>query len=88
VTRAFGLNHVQADTDPANLSDEQRSQRGIRALPRDLPDALTDLQVDSALCAELPKPLLETWFALRAEELRLTQGLSDRELCERYADLY
>jgi len=77
-----------SDNDPANLTDEQRKQRGIRALPRDLPDALTDLQMDSALCAELPRPLLDTWFALRGEELRLTQGLSDRELCERYAQFY
>jgi len=77
-----------SDQDPASLSDNERQQRGIRALPSDLPDALTDLQTDSALCAELPRPLLDTWFALRGEELRLTQGLSDRELCERYAKLY
>jgi len=77
-----------SDSDPADLTDSEREQRRIRALPRDLPDALSDLMTNSALCAELPKPLLDTWFALRAEELRLTQGLSDRELCERYAQLY
>jgi len=44
--------------------------------------------MDSALCTELPRPLLDTWLALRGEELRLTQGLSDRELCERYAQFY
>jgi len=77
-----------SDQDPANLSDTERKQRGIRALPRDLADALAHLQRDSALCAELPRPLLDTLLALRSEELRLTQGLSDRELCERYAKLY
>jgi len=77
-----------SDSDPADLSEDERRQRGIRALPCDLSDALSDLQADSRLRSELPEALLETWYGLRREEQRLTQGLSDRELCERYADLY
>jgi len=79
---------ARSDHDPASLTDNERRQRGIRALPHDLSDALDALQADSVLCAGLPRALLDTWFALRSEELRLTRGLSDRELCERYARLY
>ncbi|MBN0394697.1 glutamine synthetase, partial [Pseudomonas aeruginosa] len=51
-------------------------------------DALDCLQRDETLCAELPKPLLETYLAMKRHELALTAGLSDDDLCRHYAELY
>ncbi|HCA6600624.1 TPA: glutamine synthetase, partial [Pseudomonas aeruginosa] len=45
-------------------------------------------QRDEALCAELPKPLLDTYLAMKRHELALTAGLSDDDLCRHYAELY
>lgn len=77
-----------ADIDPHGLSDEERQARGIQALPATLGDALDCLQRDEALCAELPKPLLDTYLAMKRHELALTAGLSDDDLCRHYAELY
>jgi len=77
-----------ADVDPHGLSDEERQARGIQALPATLGDALDCLQRDEALCAELPKPLLDTYLAMKRHELALTAGLSDDDLCRHYAELY
>ncbi|MBF3186191.1 glutamine synthetase, partial [Pseudomonas aeruginosa] len=74
--------------DPHGLSDEERQARGIQALPATLGDALDCLQRDEALCAELPKPLLDTYLAMKRHELALTAGLSDDDLCRHYAELY
>ncbi|MCG3026218.1 glutamine synthetase family protein [Pseudomonas aeruginosa] len=70
------------------LSDEERQARGIQALPATLGDALDCLQRDETLCAELPKPLLDTYLAMKRHELALTAGLSDDDLCRHYAELY
>ncbi|MBG6487185.1 glutamine synthetase [Pseudomonas aeruginosa] len=77
-----------ADVDPHGLSDEERQARGIQALPATLGDALDCLQRDETLCAELPKPLLDTYLAMKRHELALTAGLSDDDLCRHYAELY
>ncbi|EVT83582.1 glutamine synthetase [Pseudomonas aeruginosa VRFPA09] len=77
-----------ADVDPHGLSDEERQARGIQTLPATLGDALDCLQRDETLCAELPKPLLDTYLAMKRHELALTAGLSDDDLCRHYAELY
>ncbi|CAF1337261.1 unnamed protein product, partial [Didymodactylos carnosus] len=76
------------DIDPHELSDVERKTRNINALPSDLSCALEMLSNDDVLLQTLPKPLTETYFALKREELKIIGGLDDASLCERYARLY
>ena len=76
------------DIDPDSMSEEERNIRGICALPQDLASALKLLTDDQQLCEQIPGPLLQTYFAMKREELALTKDMSAEELCVRYANLY
>ncbi|SFW98504.1 glutamine synthetase [Pseudomonas sp. NFACC49-2] len=87
IEQGLALNAV-TDEIPDDLTEEQRRSRGIIALPTDLAQALDCLRNSGALLEALPGPLVETYFALKAEELALTQALSPAERCEHYARIY
>ncbi|MBV4459052.1 glutamine synthetase family protein [Pseudomonas sp. COR58] len=87
IERKLALNAV-TDEIPDSLNDEQRKERGIVALPGSLAQALDCLRNSQALALALPTPLLDTYFALKTEELALTEQLSPADLCEHYARLY
>jgi len=81
---------LEASTDeaPDDLSEEQRQVRNIVALPGSLNDALVNLRDSKELIEQLPKLLLDAYFAVKAEELKSTETMSPIELCEHYARLY
>jgi len=87
IEQRLALNAI-TDEIPDSLNDEQREARGIVALPASLAQALDCLRRSEALMAALPAPLLDTYFALKTEELALTEQLSPADLCEHYARLY
>jgi len=87
IEQRLALNAI-TDEIPDALNDEQRRARGIVALPASLPQALDCLRHSEALIEALPKALLDTYFALKTEELTLTEQLSPADLCEHYARLY
>ncbi|WP_438301324.1 glutamine synthetase [Pseudomonas sp. NMS19W] len=87
IEQRLALNAI-TDEIPDALNDEQREARGIVALPASLAQALDCLRRSEALMAALPAPLLDTYFALKTEELALTEQLSPADLCEHYARLY
>lgn len=87
IEQRLALNAI-TDEVPDSLNEEQRLARGIVALPASLSQALECLRNSEALIEALPSALLDTWFALKTEELRLTEQLSPAELCEHYARLY
>jgi glutamine synthetase len=87
IEQRLALNAI-TDEVPDSLSEEQRQARGIIALPASLSQALECLSNSEALIEALPSALLDTWFALKTEELRLTEQLSPANLCEHYARLY
>ena len=87
IEQRLALNAI-TDEIPDSLNDEQRKARGIVALPVSLSQALDCLRDSSALIEWLPKPLLDTYYALKTEELALTEQLSPADLCEHYARLY
>lgn len=87
IEQRLALNAI-TDEIPDALNDEQREARGIVALPASLAQALDCLRRSEALMAALPAPLLDTYFALKTEELALTEQLSPTDLCEHYARLY
>jgi len=87
IEQRLALNAI-TDEIPDSLNQEQRAARGIVALPASLAQALDCLRHSQALTAALPAPLLDTYFALKTEELALTEQLSPADLCEHYARLY
>ena len=87
IEQRLALNAI-TDEVPDSLNEEQRQARGIVALPASLSQALECLRNSEALIEALPSALLDTYFALKTEELRLTEQLSPAELCEHYARLY
>lgn len=87
IEQRLALNAI-TDEVPDSLNEEQRQARGIVALPASLSQALECLRNSEALIEALPSALLDTWFALKTEELRLTEQLSPADLCEHYARLY
>jgi glutamine synthetase len=76
------------DVDPDSLGAEERARRGIEALPGSLEEALRLLADDRQLREQLPPALLDTYFAMKRQELALTRDLTDEEVCQRYASLY
>ncbi|MBX9409884.1 glutamine synthetase [Pseudomonas baetica] len=87
IEQRLALNAI-TDEIPDSLNDEQRKARGIVALPASLAQALDCLRDSAAFNEWLPKPLLDTYHALKTEELALTEQLSPADLCEHYARLY
>ncbi|MGF6457318.1 glutamine synthetase [Pseudomonas frederiksbergensis] len=87
IEQRLALNAI-TDEVPDSLNEEQRQARGIVALPASLSQALECLRNSEALIEALPSALLDTWFALKTEELTLTEQLSPADLCEHYARLY
>ncbi|MGF6318539.1 glutamine synthetase [Pseudomonas frederiksbergensis] len=87
IEQRLALNAI-TDEVPDSLNEEQRQARGIIALPASLSQALECLRNSEALIEALPSALLDTWFALKTEELKLTEQLSPANLCEHYARLY
>jgi glutamine synthetase len=87
IEQRLTLNAV-TDEIPDDLTEEERRTRGIIALPTTLAQALDCLRHSGALVDALPGPLVETYFALKAQELALTQALSPAERCEHYARIY
>jgi glutamine synthetase len=87
IEQRLALNAI-TDEVPDSLNEEQRQARGIVALPASLSQALECLRNSEALIEALPSALLDTWFALKTEELRLTEQFSPADLCEHYARLY
>lgn len=87
IEQRLALNAI-TDEIPDALNEEQRQARGIVALPASLPQALDCLRNSEALIEALPKALLDSYFALKTEELTLTEQLSPADLCEHYARLY
>ncbi|PNA85267.1 glutamine synthetase family protein [Pseudomonas sp. MPR-R3B] len=87
IEQRLALNAI-TDEIPDSLNEEQRHARGIVALPASLSRALDCLRNSEALIEALPSALLDTYFALKTEELTLTEQLSPADLCEHYARLY
>ncbi|MCE6977420.1 glutamine synthetase [Pseudomonas frederiksbergensis] len=87
IEQQLALNAI-TDEVPDSLNEEQRQARGIVALPASLSQALECLRNSEALIEALPSALLDTYFALKTEELKLTEQLSPVDLCEHYARLY
>ena len=68
------------DVDPASLSDEERSRRGIATLPSTLEEATRAFEADPVLTAAFGTELAETLVDVRRAESALFAGASPEEV--------
>lgn len=74
--------------DPEALSPEDRAKHGLVRLPDTLERALTCLAADGTVQSWFSPEALETYVGMKRMEMRLCDGMSDDELCRRYAGVY
>lgn len=77
-----------ADKDPDSLTHAERESLGIHALPSTLTHALQALMETPALLHTLPPRLMDTYLALKQQELDNTRELDADALCQQYASIY
>jgi glutamine synthetase len=68
------------EVDPGTLSEEERSARGIAALPSSLEEAVRALEADPALCAAFGEELTATIADVRRGEMARLDGASPEEV--------
>jgi glutamine synthetase len=71
-----------------DMSEAEREAAGARPLPRSLPEALAALQATAAAREWFGEQFLDVYLRFKASELRAIAGLSDAEICARYAEVY
>ncbi|HKS89155.1 MAG TPA: glutamine synthetase family protein [Stellaceae bacterium] len=71
-----------------DMSEEERRACGVRPLPRSLPEALEQL----AACEEAKEwfgdTFLDVYLRFKGAELKVVEGLTEAEICARYAEIY
>lgn len=87
IEQKLALN-ATTDEEPDTLSEAQRQARNIVALPGSLGEALECLRHHDELFDALPKPMMETYLAIKTQELKSTDSLTPTELCDHYARIY
>jgi len=73
---------------PADLSEPEREALGIRRLPGSLDEALELMVADDLVRSWFSPNLFDAYVSLKRTELRILEGLSPSELCERYRNVY
>ncbi len=74
--------------DPADLTDEQRMERGLLRLPETLADALGALKQNSVVSSWFSPIFLETFMGMKDFEMKSLEGLDQQTICERYRAVY
>ena len=74
--------------DPANLTDQERDALGIKPLPSSLSEALDLMESDEVVRSWMPTVMYDSYVSVKRTELALTDGLTDDEICRRYARAY
>jgi glutamine synthetase len=74
--------------DPADLTKEQREERGLHRLPETLADALKALREDRVVSSWFSPIFLETFIGMKDFEMKSLEGLDEQAICERYRTVY
>lgn len=74
--------------DPEALSADERNKLGLARLPDTLEAALDCLAADKTVSGWFAPVALETYIGMKRMELKLSDGQSPDELCQRYANIY
>ncbi len=76
------------ETDPADLSDDQRSAMGIVTLPATLPEAMEVFVSDERAVGWLPDTMRESYLDVKRAEQSLAAAESDEDNAIRYRRVY
>jgi glutamine synthetase len=75
-------------TDPADLSDDERSAMGIVTLPATLPEAIEVFVSEERAASWLPDTMRESYLDVKRTEQSLAAAESDEENVIRYRRAY
>jgi glutamine synthetase len=76
------------ELDPADLTDQQRTEYGIKPLPSSLAEALDLMDADPVVKSWMSPTMYESYVSVKRTEIEITKDLSDEETCRRYAAVY
>lgn len=76
------------NTDPADMTEDERARLGITRLPDSLGAALDALAADRIACGWFDPLLLEVFRTVKQQEIAGAAGLTPAELCRRYSGIY
>lgn len=76
------------DRDPSDLSDAERAQLGIVALPSSLGEALEALEADKVARSWMSPTFYEAYTAVKRMELSMFADKTPEQMCQRYHDAY
>ena len=71
-----------------DMSDDERAAAGGRGLPRSLAEALDLLAASDAAREWFGAAFLHVYLRFKRAELNAVEGLSEADLCARYAEIY
>jgi glutamine synthetase len=74
--------------DPATLSDEERTERGIYPLPGSLDESLDALEKDDVLIEALGEPLVRTHVAVARAQAEIAKEIPPEEVAAAAAMVY
>ena len=72
----------------ADISDADRFAAGIKPLPQSLGEALAGLEESTAAQEWFGERFFEVYLRFKRAELNAVEGLSEAEMCKRYAEIY
>lgn len=76
------------DVEVDALTQEERDAAGVRTLPSSLAEALDALIEDEVVYNWFDKEMMDTYLAIKREEIALFEGKTDAEICEAYSRVY
>jgi glutamine synthetase len=71
-----------------NMSEAEREAAGARPLPRSLEEALGHLEASEAARDWFGETFFRAYLMFKRAELRVIEGLTEAEICARYAEVY
>jgi len=86
--REHALPPVLLSRDPDHLSDTEKREHGVGALPASLQESLAALITDDTLQDALGPRLYETYSAIKHAEIDACADQDVPEVCARYAGIY
>jgi glutamine synthetase len=76
------------ETDPGEMSADERLRLGLRRLPQTLSDALDALAADEIVSGWFSDAFLKTYHGMKRQEIALLSGLEMAATLERYIGVY
>ena len=76
------------DGEPDDLSEDERSARGIGRLPTSLDEALDAFEANESVKGWFTPTMVQAYTALKRHEIRLYAEARAERMCERYAQVY